>query len=365
MDTRLSYSQIQCAKDCLRKHWFSYVIGLRPKAAPLAWQIGSWIHAGIEALAALMTRDEIGLALDAATEPLDAELDATSDADVRLVIGYQRAVVRAMLRGYAWRWAAMDRDMTINAVEQPFAMLIINPDSGRASTKWTLCGKIDALATMAGNQSVWERKTVSEDISPESDYWARLRIDSQISLYFLAAQHIGYSPSSIWYDVLRKPLMRPANIPQLDADGLKIAVDAYGIRVLLANGKPRQSADKEKGIALLTVPETPDTYEDRLVADIGERPDHYFARREFARVEDDVLEAQFELWQSMQLINDCVNYGRWPRNTRSCLNRGKCSYFGICTCGGYRDGDPVPDGFEIVSNTHQEVETENETGGSQ
>lgn len=66
---------------------------------------------------------------------------------------------------------------------------------------------------------------VGEDIQPDSDLWRRLQIDSQISMYVLAARRLGYPVECVLYNVTRKPTIKPTAIPLLDELGVKIVLD--------------------------------------------------------------------------------------------------------------------------------------------
>ena len=129
-----------------------------------------------------------------------------------------------------------------------------------------------------------------------------------------------------------------------------------GERVLNLNGSVKQSVADKDTQYLLTRDETPDEYGERIMQDIGIRPDFYFARREIPRLESDIVEYQHELWQMAHIINDCRKHNRYPRNTDACIGFGKCDYFDVCT-GGYDINSGIaPDGFIKVENIHQELE---------
>mgnify|MGYP007001753624 CR=1 FL=1 len=51
--------------------------------------------------------------------------------------------------------------------------------------------------------------TTSEDIGRGTDYWRRLRMDGQVSIYYAGSAALGYPADLCLYDVLRKPSLRP------------------------------------------------------------------------------------------------------------------------------------------------------------
>jgi hypothetical protein len=217
---------------------------------------------------------------------------------------------------------------------------------------------MDAIVTLPDSRlALEELKTCGQDIGPESDYVKRLRIDAQISLYFDAAKKTGHDVQTVLYDIIRKPTIRPKSIPVLDDAGLKIVLDqTNGQRVFKKDGEPRRSATDGQIMQIRI--ELPQEYGDRLTADIGERPDFYFARYEIPRLDADLIEARFEFWQMGQLLRDCEKFGRWPRNTGSCIGFGRCPYFELCT-GGYEiESGIIPAGFVRVDDVHQELVTE-------
>jgi hypothetical protein len=89
--------------------------------------------------------------------------------------------------GYQWRWAGARLEVV--ATEQAFRVPLVNPATGKATPTFELAGKIDGIVRLEdGRLAVKESKTCSEDLGADSDYWRRLRIDHQITLYMLAAR---------------------------------------------------------------------------------------------------------------------------------------------------------------------------------
>lgn len=153
---------------------------------------------------------------------------------------------------------------------------------------------------------IHEIKTTSEDVSPGSVYWRRLTLDSQVSGYLAAAKALGYDAAGVQYDVLRKTGLRP-----------------------------------KQG-------ETAESYEQRIVQQIGEDPDRYYARGVIVRTEMELEEHAADVWQVAELIRSARNSGRWPRYVGACMTYNTpCDYWSVCAEGGdvmgplYRTAPPM------------------------
>lgn len=399
-DGRLTHSRIRCAQQCLRKHYLQYEHGIRPEVTDENLRIGSAFHRGLE-LMGEMPEDE-------------AILEALSDYDEGPPAGFtdeeahdwwvERETVARLLTAHAWRWREMNAEMEVLATERTFEIPVVNPRTGYPSRTWTLAGKRDKIVRLPdGRTAILEYKTTSSEIDPDSDYWQRLRMDSQISLYWLAAEDEGYEIDTVLYDVTHKPGIRPRQIPLrdeegrkivlngdgerayktktepvLDEDGNKIVLDKDGERVFNQDGSPRQTgsskhsyevkkretqgepyqgASAREDFELQTRPETPEEYAERLTDRITEDPDRYFARREIPRLEADLEEARYELWQWGKILRECQRNGRWPRNTDACNGFGRCVCWDLCTTDFDPETDPAPapEGWVRVDDIHQEL----------
>jgi hypothetical protein len=355
-DTRLTHSQIQTAMTCPRKHYIQYVLGLRPATEAKALRIGSAFHQGLDLWAKGSDVEEAKRSALAMFDESATRISMTEDDHFDYLV--DRQILWYLLHGHFWRW--QEENITIKhlASELSFEIPIINPDSGRASRNFVLAGKIDGVIQFDdGRVAIMEHKTRGGDISPEADYWQRLRIDQQISIYFIAGQKLGYKPDMIYYNVARKPEITPKQIPLVDDEGVKIVLDAHGERVKTKDGKKyRETGDKEAGYVLQTRQETPEEYGQRVINDMQVRPEFYFARKEIPRTQIQMDDAQQDIWQMTQVIRDCDKCGRWPRNTGACIGFGRCPYFLLCTNSWDIESEETPDGFIRVDNVHQELD---------
>lgn len=349
----LTNSRLQCWKRCPREHLFRYELGIRPVNESRALRMGSAVHEGLDARKKGRPIDEsIGAALAAY-----GVMPEGYDADRWAV---EAETVAQMLAGYFWRWEIDDLDPAITVAEVvktefAFDLPIFNPATGAATPTFRSAGKIDGIVRLGdGRLAVLEHKTTGDSLDPDSDYWRRLRIDEQISRYMLAARAMGFPVETVLYDVIRKPSIAPKQVPVLDDDGLKVVLDADGVRVYGKNGKPRQTGDADQGYTLQQNLETPEQFGERFRLDIGERPDFYYARREIPRLDADLEEFEAELWQAQQAVRETQKSGRWFRNTGACSVMGRCTYLDFCHQG-FDPEAPLPAGLERVTELHPEL----------
>lgn len=353
----ITVSQMRCHRRCNREHHLRYNLGYRPVADAAALRFGKLMHDAWEAwtLSAIQPHEE--------DDPLRAALVAIervyTSTQSTIELEYERVKAEELIRGYHCRWFA---DATIFLeVEREFATPLINPASGFPSQTYRLGGKIDAIAEVVpGHPSrapgiyVVERKTTSDDIGLGSDYWRQLRLDAQVSTYFEGAASIGYNVVGCIYDVIRKPSIRPSQVPIRDEDGVKIVLDSSGARVRTKDGKKwRETGDSELGYVLQTRPETPEEYRSRLREDIASNPDRYYQRGTVPRLEGELLDAGFDTWQQARLIREGELAERHPRNSDACRRWSRmCDFFDVCTNAASLD-DPTR--FRKAENPHEEL----------
>jgi PD-(D/E)XK nuclease superfamily len=192
----------------------------------------------------------------------------------------------------------MERYETVG-VEVEFAAPLLDPDTMIESDDWYLRGKIDALAIdrSTGELLIVEHKTSSADISPGSDYWRRLRLDSQISMYYDGARALGYEPTGIVYDVLAKPNLR-------------------------LGGATKKRAQAE----------TLEEFRERFSATIAENPNAIYARSRLVRFDHEIDEARRDVWATARQLDQAMRLGEHPRNPGACWKYGSmCEFFPVCS----------------------------------
>ena len=353
----LTHSRQACAKTCLRRHWYSYEFGIRKDKDTAPLRTGKAFH---------HAREEIGngVYVDWAVNSATAEyghfpawcVSPEDQYDYRI----EGEIVKQLILGYVARWGTEPLETV--AVETPFDLPLTNPETGGVTPLWRLGGKIDSIVKLAdGRLMVGELKTAGEDLSPDSDFWKRLRIDQQISLYTLAAIALGYDVKGILYDVPRKPLIRPRLLTQGDSKTFLASGDYFGKHFVctdgpvLIDGEPCEIVPGAKA-GSFAIRETVAMYGARIAADMKENPSWYFARMEIPRLQADLDEFRWELWSIQGLLRDCQRYGRWPRNTASCLRPYRCEFWDLCT-GSYDTASGiVPEGYKKLEFVHPELQ---------
>lgn len=307
----LTHSAESCFKTCPRKFMLQYRQGIRPAHDSDALRLGSAFHVGIE----VAKRGGDCIAAVAAVRDLyaNATLPPWMTVD-DFAVEEETAV--ALVSGWIRHWMP---DLVIKyvAVELAFDLPLVNPKTGRTSRTFRNRGKIDAIAELAdGRVALVEHKTAGVDISPASDYWRKLTMDAQVSRYVLAARELGYPVSTVAYDVVRKPSIKPKLV-----------------------NKIRETAVE---------------YADRLLADMLERPDFYFARVEVPRTESDLERFRSEQWMIAQQVAQADRLNLFYRNTNSCLSPYRCTYFDVCASG-IDTTYETPAGFRREDVLHPEL----------
>lgn len=274
---------------------------------------------------------------------------------------YAVARARALMQVYDETWSVRWKtEFEILGAEIEFRFPLLNPETEAPSRSFDEAGKIDVLARRksSGRKLVVEHKTTSDSVDPASEYWDRLRLDTQISKYYLATARHGEPVDSVLYDVMSKPGQRPCKVPTLDENGFKIVLDPNGNRVFTKGGKPRESADNEKGWLVQGRQETPAEFETRLLTVQRAAPLEYFAQREAPRTNSDILEYMADAWASAQQILYFRSKNLWPRNPDACQH---CEMFPLCSGRASVDGIR----FRAQSVVHRELKIQDGESGRQ
>lgn len=324
----LTNSRVKTGRACAKLQFYEYDLGYRAVEDADALRFGTLVHKGLEAWWRAPEDARLGAAFDAIR---------SAKADP-----FEYAKARVLLVGYDTRWTAEPFDVL--GVEVPFETALRHPETGAPSEEWRLAGKIDAIVRdrRDGLLRLVEHKTSGTDITPGAPYFSQLRLDSQISMYFLGAASLGYEVAACVYDVLGKPQIKPLKATPPESRKYTKAGVLY-------------AAQRESD-------ETPDDYEGRLFEAISAEPDRYYARVEVVRLEDEIREHGYELWQQAALITETQRSGVAPKNADACFRFGRqCSFFPVC-CGHARLDDPTK--FKRLANVHRELAEVGNAGGS-
>ncbi len=318
----LTHSSMATFRRCRRQWWYRYEMLLRPAIDREALGYGSAQHEALELLS---------------TAGLDAAL-----AWLRVTVlrdEFTRQSLIAYTIAYAERYASCNIVAETLATEQVFSLPLRNPATNRRSGKWDRGGKMDRIVRLIDSrEAILETKTTTNTL--DEDYWSRLMIDAQLSHYWLAAKDLGYRIETSVYDVIRKPTISPNTATPIE----KRKYTKEGR--LYANQREYD--------------ETPEGWGERLLADIRERPEWYFARQEVARLESDLDAFKWELWQISESITHCRKKAAYYRSPSpmTCKN---CDYFNLCAgLQAYEPGE-CPEGFVTVETPHTELEVDNGT----
>lgn len=329
----LTHSSTKCWNACRRRYYFSYILGVRRAYQSEPLRIGSMWHTGVGMYESGST---IGAAEEAIRDAYKQEIcPPYLTADEYAV---EEETVVAMVRGHHKRYEG-DGILESIAIELPFKLPIINPETGRTTPSFKDAGKIDRIARLPdGTVAIVERKTTSESIEPDAPYWKALRNDPQISRYFLASRALGHNTTKIVYDVIRKPSIRPRQVTKAERAMATANANYHGLK-LTAECPER---------------ETPKMYGARLYADMIARPAFYFSRVEIARIDADLEEFAYDRWQSQQEIQQAMRNGRFYRNPASCLEPYTCEFLDVCH---ELNADPknIPSGFRRAKRLHEEL----------
>ena len=330
-----------CALRCPRRYWYDNILGLKEANPSEALRIGTAVHNGGEARAK---------GQDFGAQYAAALTGGTLDE-------WMAAKVFGILGAYDKKYGEVeDADCAAMEPEVEFT----DPIDG--SRTFEQQGKVDGLAVLKdGRRVVWERKTTSDDLSETSDYWDRLKFNIQLLAYAGWVEHsTGELPVCV-YDVIRKPQLQPkSNVPEVDADGLPIVLDANGQRCIKRDGTPKKTADSAKGERIAGHPETPDEYGARILEAMGAEPERYFARREVSITADMLAEFKRERLGVCRMLLHFASEARrserpeyaYPRacNPDNCRS---CPFSGVCLNRIPVDEKSVPEGFRIAH--HEEL----------
>lgn len=391
--TVVTHSSLATLRECPQKYYLKYVMGIRPMEKSESIRVGSLVHHALDLMAKNPEKpiEEIIVETKAfAGKEQERRIEAMRDAteaekkDQIAQFITESILIQEILTVYHWRWSL--HEVKVVESEKAFESQIYNPDTNKPSRTFQIAGKIDRIVTMpSGDFALMETKTTRESLDVNSDYWKRLPLDVQISLYYLASQSLGYPVTSILYDVIRVPTIKPRELTQTETAVL-IDMGTYSTRLeqgkepvliaeevqvavvgdlnpkagvfperIVVNGHEAEIIPGKAGVAIR---ETPELYGMRLRKLLVEKHEEFFARREIPRTDTDLSLARMELWVQTQILNERMKRGCWERNDRACRSFfGYCPFWKICTSR-LQEGE-MPEGFEVVDNLHPELkETE-------
>ncbi len=370
----LSATSIGCYKACPKRYYHRYVLGLVPDEDTDSQRVGMNYHRIHEIADMKPGRicecfngqipnpncplcSGTGVFPD---DPMDAVIAHLNQAYATPPISKtieewetERITLLYSLVGYQWYYN--DAEYEVEQLEQKFDLPLRSPITGH-KLRARLRGKIDRVFSAGNNRFVHEYKSTSKNIDPDSTYWNHLTLDTQTRLYTYAAKELGLGMCGVLYDVWSKPKTRPKKLTQGDskkfvADGMycgeefKVNVDDYEFPVV--NGKPAEVIPGAKP-GTFAIRETPEMYGARLLQDITQRPEFYFARREIAHTANDIEKFERQLYNIYKGIGNMTKTDGWWEDENACEATFKCSYLGFCYNHIDVGPDEVPDGFKRI-----------------
>lgn len=342
MSTLYTTSRIRTWRECQRKHFFKVALGCVTPQTP-AMAFGTATHAALEAWYR---------AWQAGADRLTAALASVEAADLS---DTDRVKLRVLVVAYDTRWGG--EQWEIIAVEAEFRYWLGDVEMG---------GKLDVLVRelISGNVYVVEHKTSTADTSAGSPYWAKLELDTQISVYHDGAgTAFDVEIAGCIYDVLKRPthelkLATPQEARKYTA--------GKGCKKCGGSAKPG-AIERGKGTYTVTfttveivtcddcdgtgwkkdkdgVPEAPrlhsnqreqdetlDEFEDRLASEVSERMDDFLARGVIVRLGDELPRMRQEIIDTVSAMRVLDDAGLAPPNHGACAQgRELCAFFEVC-----------------------------------
>lgn len=392
---RLSATAIQDFEECKRRYLYRYIYGLRRDEDKDSRRIGEAWHGCHEIIRMVpqskcpkcLRRKEVkddcylcgGVGrlpadmMESVTRYINHVYQEVPENKTAEEWEVERITVLYSFSGYRWRYAVSEFENV--ASEVWFDNEIVNPTTKRAMQDAQVVGKTDHILRhkKASLLYVGERKSTVRSID-DADYWARLEMDVQITVYLYElriAQLIGklrkYGISEddplihgIWYDVWHKPSIKPKALSQKDTKAflesktyfgeefdavchIDIDGELVGKSPVTINRMPALIVPGKKGFAIR---ETPEMYGARLLQDISERPEFYFEQREIARDDEQLKAFERDLCRIVKAIRHYKNEDLWTPNCRSCSVPFYCDFRPLCMNHAEVGPNDVPEGYK-------------------
>ncbi len=206
----ISASSYAKFRTCPRLYYWEHVLYFERAREDGARRFGTMYHAGMEAW--WRTAGDKSPWLDH-DEPLVSALKAIAENAKHVATDpFEVARAESMMVGYHARYYHMEFESPYSDSDgvELFYDLPLLDERGATIPNWRVKGRKDVVKKFPdGRTKVVEHKTTSAEIHGGSDYWIRLAIDAQCSMYVDAAQQEGLDVNEVLYDVSRKPGLKP------------------------------------------------------------------------------------------------------------------------------------------------------------
>lgn len=393
---RLSASLIGSFKACAYRCYMQYVLGIRRDEDTDAQRMGTNWHRLLEinGLRPGTVCPECANGQNNPGCPLCMGTDILPDNMTNAAIRYldnayeympasktreewmtERAILLYSLAGYNWYYS--NNDYEVIAEEIKFREPLRNPKTGRALPNVVITGMIDKIVrSPEGVYYIDEHKSTSQSVDSDSDFWNHFTLDTQTTLYPLIARSLqlngdleeyGIKPTDsliagVRADVWHKPGIRPKKLTQAESkvfagtgeymgdvfNVTELGTDApYKGQSLFVDGCPIEiEPGKKEGT--FAIRETPEMFGARLLNDISERPEFYFARKDIARLESDFERLRYELLNIYHTVKFLDRNNAWWQNEQQCEATFKCEYIPYCYNNVQPDSKNLLNGFKCI-----------------
>ena len=398
-EIRLSPSAINDYQSCPLRYLYSYIYGLSPDREKDSLRIGTNWGKCHEIMGLIpqgrcpecFKREEIredcylcagtGVLpkdlMDAVVRYLNYAYENVPDSKTHEQWEVERITLLHSFSGYQWFYS--DSPFEIISSEIKYDLPVVDPLTHRKIPKVRSVGRIDHIIRMenSGLYYVAERKSTSRSLTTNR-YWSYLQRNVQTVSYLWAAricqrlgrlENIGVKRDDpliegVFYDVWHKPDISPKMLSQADSkvfvesskyyeeefsveQGINSIEDAFDENYtndMCINGKQiKLTPGKKKGA--FSIFETPQMFGARLLSDISERPEHYFARKEFPIALEQLQD--FELKQSRlaKKIRLEEDKDLWICHEGSCETPFQCEFYPLCANNIKIGPNDIPEGF--------------------
>lgn len=368
----LSASSISSFKACPTRFRLAYREGLRPVEDTDSQRVGTNWHkmheiyyAALQNIQFVDPASQKRFALDEVISHLNQQYSEKPKPTSKTLEEWEveRQQLMVSFIGYLWYWENDSFEVIASEVE--FTLPLHMPTSGMPLplSEVARVGKIDHLIRWQGMVGPLERKSTSRSIDPSSDYWERGQKDTQVSMYALACRELEIDGvqaderfGNTLYDVWHKPTIKPAKLTQADTRAF-LEGHTYYDHECNVNQSDDQieidgwPAEIIEGKTANAIRETPNMYGARLLADIQERPEFYFQRKEIARSDQDLKKFRAELYHIYQAQRMYEQDKCWFENEQQCRATFPCAMIPICYGPGADtvcDGNTIPNGFKRI-----------------
>lgn len=341
---RISVTRMRAYNTCRRYHHYLFTLRYRPLVDREAAEFGTILHAGLEAWWLAWAEGRELLALEEALTAIAKAVQKATYPDEATA-----AKAELLMFGYHARWAPAMVEWEVIAVERKFEAPMPTPAGAKRVRGLKVVGKLDVLVRRRSDGTVWivEHKTTTADLTPGSTYWQRLRMDSQISVYFEGARALGLEPVGALYDVIAKPQQRPLKATPVESRKYKKDKKGNVTDELYAN----QRAEDE----------TMEAFKARMAAGIAAAPEEYYQRSEVVRLDQEMEEARRDTYETALMIRETKHAERAPRNPDACMSYGSiCAFYDVCSSTASLDDETR---FRRLADPHPELANDNAGGG--